>query len=550
MTPGLTSIVVPTYNHGAYVLDAVASALAQTAPVEVLVIDDGSDDDTQEKLATVADKRLRVFKLPHQGVCVARNFGILAAEGEFIAFLDADDVIAPEKVAKQLVEMTPEIGWVICDGLIDDEATGKRHKASDKYDYVSMRLNGWIASYLVRRNFIPSFSPLVRRRVMDNIRFVDHWGPEDHHVWHAVATVARVAYVPEVLGTYRHRRTGRSRLPREKGKGWPTVKDPLRLNLGCGTQGTPSWNPLAGFVNLDKSMGWMLEDGLGHFIDGQVSGITLSHCLMYVKEQDWPKVFAEFARVLGLGGVVRITEDWTDNPDGARYGGWQGSDPFVTLTTPDLVRRHLEQAGLVAQQCRAGETLYRDRSLCQDWHHGEPHSFFMEGRRQECLFLSPHFDDETLFGAYSILRHRPRVVVCFPSERDYGDNAIREVETREALNILGGVFHAAWDGTDLQAKMAEYDAKHRPEIVFAPSVQTSHPQHVAVAKAAAAVFGDRLVRYHTYQGEQRVTDGTEVVPADPAWVNRKARALERYRTQLAHPRAKVFFGHDQREFLA
>jgi len=141
------------------------------------------------------------------------------------------------------------------------------------------------------------------------------------------------------------------------------------LNLGSGAC------ELEGFVNLDRHHGWRFEDGLD-YPGGSVDGITISHALMYVHERDWPGVFGEFARVLVPGGVVRVTEDSTDDPASERFGGYHD---YVTLTTPALVRRHMEAVGLQVRDVAPNETRYRDDSLIQRLHGEPPKVFHIEG---------------------------------------------------------------------------------------------------------------------------------------------------------------------------
>jgi glycosyltransferase involved in cell wall biosynthesis/LmbE family N-acetylglucosaminyl deacetylase len=552
--PATTSIVIPTYNYAQWLPDAIASALSQTVAYEVVIIDDGSTDQTSAVLDQyLGESRVRVVQIPHSGPSVARNAGIDAATGEFLMFLDADDVIAPTKVEAQLTEFAenPDAGWVLCDVRIEDEAKGRITTASEQYRYGDLELSGWIQAKLTAGNFIPIMSPLIRRSVLgDTIRFNDRLVPEDWHFWHAVAGIARVRYVPQVLATYRHRRTGRSRLPKKARAVSPNVTLPLRLNLGCGQPNTRSWHPMPGLVNLDKSLGWRFEDGLGDFIDHSVAGITVSHALMYVPESEWPAVFREFARVLIDGGVVRITEDETADPRSKRHGGWQGSQPAVTLTTPALVKAHLERAGLVVYEVTKATTKYADRSLCQAQHGDPPDVFFVEGMKLPGVVFAPHSDDETLFAAFTILRYRPRVVVCFPSWGDYGESAVREAETRDAMSVLGAgpVEHWAAKHThDLLERMREFEAERHPARVWAPHRHASHPDHVAVAAAALEVFGDRVIPYHTYVNGSKVR-GTELVPFEPIWIQQKLRALARYESQIRHPRAHQFFVQDLLEY--
>lgn len=146
----------------------------------------------------------------------------------------------------------------------------------------------------------------------------------------------------------------------------------VKLNLGCGGY------PLPGFVNLDAQNGWRFEHGLGSYPDGSVSAVTISHALMYVPQEEWPEVFSEFARVLKPGGVLRVTEDSTDDPLSERFGGHHDA---VTLTTRELVRRSMKDAGFIPYSVPAGQSFYRDDSLIQNRHGGEPKVFFCEGVR-------------------------------------------------------------------------------------------------------------------------------------------------------------------------
>ena len=154
------------------------------------------------------------------------------------------------------------------------------------------------------------------------------------------------------------------------------------------------------------------------------------------------------------------------------------------------------------------------------------------------VLFAPHSDDESLFAAYTVIRHQPMIVICFPSVRDYGDTDVRLVESKKAAAILGGGTVQQWDGGDLVAQMRALDKQLHPERVFAPHREASHPDHVAVADAATAVFGDRVTRYHTYDAGGRVTG--RPVPVEPGWRELKQRALACYRTQIEHPRAGAF----------
>lgn len=107
------SVIIPTYNRADRVCRAVESVLAQNfTDFECLVVDDGSTDDTAERLAEFDDSRLKILRQENKGVSAARNFGIAAAIGDFIAMLDSDDEWVPEKLLKQIPFME-EAGFEI-----------------------------------------------------------------------------------------------------------------------------------------------------------------------------------------------------------------------------------------------------------------------------------------------------------------------------------------------------------------------------------------------------------------------------------------------------
>lgn len=103
----LVSIIIPVYNSASFVVEAVCSALDQTYQnIEVIVVDDGSTDNSLSLVETIHDERLRVCSQINQGACVARNRGIAEARGEYVKFLDSDDVLYSDAVAVQLEQQS------------------------------------------------------------------------------------------------------------------------------------------------------------------------------------------------------------------------------------------------------------------------------------------------------------------------------------------------------------------------------------------------------------------------------------------------------------
>jgi len=112
------SVIVPTYNRGRVLMEAIESVLAQRAgDFELIVVDDGSIDDTGERLRRIHDRRLRRLGLPHRGVAAARNAGIAASSGALVSFLDSDDLWKPDKLEREadFLARHPGVGAVFSD---------------------------------------------------------------------------------------------------------------------------------------------------------------------------------------------------------------------------------------------------------------------------------------------------------------------------------------------------------------------------------------------------------------------------------------------------
>lgn len=110
----LVSVVIPTYNRGPMVTDAVASVLAQDYPaIETIVVNDGSSDDTPDRLSLLKD-RVTVMTQENRGVSAARNAGVAHARGEYVAFLDSDDRWLPEKISTQVAFFVSRPDALIC----------------------------------------------------------------------------------------------------------------------------------------------------------------------------------------------------------------------------------------------------------------------------------------------------------------------------------------------------------------------------------------------------------------------------------------------------
>jgi glycosyltransferase involved in cell wall biosynthesis len=149
----LVSVIIPTYNYAAYVGTAVRSCLEQHyQPTEIIVVDDGSTDQTGEKIKKEFGDKVNYFYQANQGVSAARNLGLSKARGEFVIFLDADDYLTPDAITLRLesLQKYPDVGIVITQNYT-------REKNSEKLNYHPKQRNDTITAKL--------YKPLLQKRI-------------------------------------------------------------------------------------------------------------------------------------------------------------------------------------------------------------------------------------------------------------------------------------------------------------------------------------------------------------------------------------------------
>ena len=212
MTTPLLSVVIPTWNRAGLVCEAVESALSQRiGQVEVIVVDDGSTDDTANILTRRLGSCIHLLRLPNRrGVGAARNAGIRIAKGELLAFLDSDDLWLPGKLDAELsvFERFPDADAVVSDSLCfvegraDDDSrfalTGLLAAARGEVRWVSEIEWLWTNS----RNAVQMSSVIMRRKALaqiDGALFAeDLRSCEDWEFQMRLYHRCRVAVLPEV----------------------------------------------------------------------------------------------------------------------------------------------------------------------------------------------------------------------------------------------------------------------------------------------------------------------------------------------------------------
>jgi len=166
------SIIIPTYNRAHCISSTINSALNQTYPnIEIIVVDDGSNDGTAEAVSDFGSK-ISYFYKQNGGVSSARNFGITKSSGELIAFLDSDDIWLPEKLEKQVTYLNNNLdfGMVLCDCFYVD-SKGIRTGISNRRSVLPH--DGYLfREILLNPSLLPS-SVLVKKTLLVQVNSFD-----------------------------------------------------------------------------------------------------------------------------------------------------------------------------------------------------------------------------------------------------------------------------------------------------------------------------------------------------------------------------------------
>jgi glycosyltransferase involved in cell wall biosynthesis len=198
------SIIIPTHNRSQLLRAAIDSVLAQTYPaIEIIVVDDGSTDDTASVMAQYAGQ-VTYIRQDNAGVAAARNTGFRASSGEYINFLDDDDTFMPTKIGRQVkvLEAHPEVGLVHCRHQHVDEA-------GVPLDAGWSVPEGHVLKELVCGCFLVVHAPLIRRQCLEQVGLFDETLPwtADWDLWLRIALAGYpFAHIQEPLCMYRIQR--------------------------------------------------------------------------------------------------------------------------------------------------------------------------------------------------------------------------------------------------------------------------------------------------------------------------------------------------------
>jgi glycosyltransferase involved in cell wall biosynthesis len=189
IVPPLVSVVMPAYNAGTWVLEGIESVLRQTvADLELIVIDDGSSDRTVELIGRVMDPRFRLIEAPHSGLPAAvRNRAAAECRGAFIAFLDSDDQWLKHKIEAQLARLERQGAAGLVHTAAHHLVEGSLVPQPSRCPASGLMPPAASLDHLLVRNFIYLSSVMMRREVLDAVRWFDAdpriRGVEDYDLW-------------------------------------------------------------------------------------------------------------------------------------------------------------------------------------------------------------------------------------------------------------------------------------------------------------------------------------------------------------------------------
>lgn len=205
MKEKLVSVIIPTYNRADLITETIESILAQTyGNIEIIVVDDGSTDETFAVVKRIKASRLKYIKTSNSGrPAIPRNIGFGVSCGEYIAFLDSDDIWLPDKIKRQMeiFEKMPEVGLVFC----QCNFFGKEYYENRIFPLKAY--SGNVFEKIIMGNFVPTVSALCRRTALQEVGLFDESlnlrAFEDYELWMRMAYKHHFYFIGEPLCLFR-----------------------------------------------------------------------------------------------------------------------------------------------------------------------------------------------------------------------------------------------------------------------------------------------------------------------------------------------------------
>lgn len=204
------SVIILTYQSAQFIRETIESVLAQTyKDYEIIVVDGRSTDGTMEILESYGN-RIRIAVQDSKGIASARNIGILLSEGEYVAFVDSDDLWLPEKLAIQVTFLDKEpsrVGLVYSDAFLfpEDDASKSSYLANKRAFQIGKPHKGKVGGQLFVENFIPASTVVIRKSCFEKVGLFDEslMLCEDIDMWTRIAESFEIDFQHLVLAKIR-----------------------------------------------------------------------------------------------------------------------------------------------------------------------------------------------------------------------------------------------------------------------------------------------------------------------------------------------------------
>jgi glycosyltransferase involved in cell wall biosynthesis len=223
------SVVVPSYNRAEYILETIGSVVGQTETGwELIVVDDGSTDGTAELVQRSAGSRCRLLRQKNQGVSVARNTGLEIAQGEYVLFLDSDDILFPDALERLGSDLDEHPDAVLSYGTgVSFETTPPQPEAAHAPLRAQRKPSGEALALVLARNRMVASAVLARREAIMRVRgFEPGIRPnEDWVLWCDLAALGPIRYIGSkpVVGYRVHAASATRRLAVDPKVYWPGI---------------------------------------------------------------------------------------------------------------------------------------------------------------------------------------------------------------------------------------------------------------------------------------------------------------------------------------
>lgn len=235
----LVSVIIPCFNCATYIKDALDSVMQQDyAPIEIVIVDDGSTDSSKEVI-TQYDGPIRFFSQKNQGPAAARNRAVAESKGEYLAFLDGDDIWMPGKLALQMeyILQHPQT-HIVYGGFLFWHVDSDSNNYPTPLDFVKDHidngldesLSGWIYHKLLLDSHICIITAVIRRSLFDQLNGFNEDLPtgEDYDFWIRASRLTEVARFSNIFSLYRINKASTTHVPRPENNEYRVLKKHMK----------------------------------------------------------------------------------------------------------------------------------------------------------------------------------------------------------------------------------------------------------------------------------------------------------------------------------